>query len=199
MTSRPTTFAEAAAGARPRTADEAPAPPSPPGAPATSFSGNTVVDPRDGEVLDLASAATDQLADLVLECQRRERDLQAGRRAAEDELRGRLEREGRRVAVVGDYELSLDSGRARAWDADDLEATVRDLLDRGVLDATWTAGLIKRETKVDGRAAQRLLGMLSGPPKAAVEACFKWESKGRQRVQITRVPDLAEALSRGPA
>jgi hypothetical protein len=146
---------------------------------------DTVTNPQTGEVLDVAGATTTQLTELVLACRAREADITTWRRAAEDEIRVRLEAEGRRVAVVGDYELEISSGRGRAWDADELDGVLRDLVHRGIVTVSEVADVIHREFKVDGRAAARLLGALDGEAKAEVEQCFRWEQKGRPRLTIT--------------
>jgi len=147
-----------------------------------------IVHPDTGEVVEaLESAATDRLCDLKLALEDREREMRQMRSAIEFELRSRLEREGRRLAVVGDYEISVDSARTRVWDADDLEVVLRDLVGRGMLQASEVSGLISREVKVDGRKAQRLLGALIGEARDAVAGCFRWERRGNPRLLVTRV------------
>jgi hypothetical protein len=153
-----------------------------------------VVDPSTGELILLSTRSTDLLVDLILELRARVQSYTAWRKAAEAEIRKRLEAEGRRIAVVGDHELSVEASRGRAWDPDDLGLVVRELLDEGHLVAGEVTGLLRKETKVDGRLAQSLLGRLTGEPKSRLEGCFRWELKGTPKLQITPVPNLADAL-----
>jgi hypothetical protein len=95
----------------------------------------------------------------------------------DDELRRRLEHDGRREAVVGGYQLSVRGGRQRVWDADELEGVVRDLVSSGVLDAGEIAELISREPKVNGRLAASILDRLSGAARDVFAACFAWEAR----------------------
>lgn len=153
-----------------------------------------VVDPRDGTILDsLADQKPDLLAEVALELRRREQQLHDMRELVEAELTDRVLADNdkdRRVAitVLDDYELRVERARSRRWDGDDLEATLEQLHQQGVLRAGEWTGLVTREPKVDGKAAQRLLGQLSGQSLAAVEACFEWEHKGRPRLTITPCP-----------
>jgi hypothetical protein len=149
-----------------------------------------VVDPRTGEVLDdLPDVPTDQMAATALELADRAQQLGQMRDVVEGELRARLEAQGRRLAVVGDYELAVRAGRSRVWDPDDLEATLGDLVDQGVLQAGEIAGLVSREPKVDGRQAQQLLGRLTGAAKDALAACFRWQD-GKPKLTITPIAQL---------
>jgi len=152
-----------------------------------------VVDPRDGTVLDdLAEQPTRALAPLAVELKRREQLFKGMRELVEAELTERVRKAGRRIMAAGDYELTVEAARQRAWDGDELELVLRELVDRGVLTAgELPDGLISRAPRVDGRAALRLLGMLIGSAKARVEECFTWETKGRPRLLIT--PSVALA------
>jgi hypothetical protein len=150
------------------------------------------VDPRDGRVLgDMTVEPSTVLADLVLELKRRESELRSWRDVVEAELRGRLAAEHRRLAVVGDYELRVDSGRGE-WDGDELEGVLRALIDDGTLAVRDVTGIVTRQTKVDGHAARRLLNSLTGPPKAAVGDCYR-QGVGKPRLTVTRAVELLPA------
>lgn len=152
-----------------------------------------VVNPRDGTILDnLNNQPSDLLAAVAHDLRAREKQLAEMRKAVEAVLLGRLEQEGRRLALVGDYEIQVDTGRGRVWDGEDLEHALRELVDAGTLQAGELTGLIRHETKVDGKAAVRLLGLLSGRPRGLVEACFRWETKGRPRLTVTPSVQLLE-------
>jgi len=171
------------------------APAAPAATPASIGQDEVLVDPRSGEVVDLGAAPSDQLIDVVLECRRQEAMLSKWRKASEDELRRRLEREGRRVAVVGDYELKVDTGFRREWNADDLRYALDELVRRGVLAAGEIPdGLIKRT--VNGTLALQVLNRLSGEPRELVEDCYRTKSTA-PRLTVSPVPNLADALSEG--
>ena len=145
-----------------------------------------IVHPASGEVLPL-DATTDLLAEAALEIKQRERQLREMRQLVETELLGRLERQGRRRATVGDYEIAVESsGRSRVWDPDDLEATCRELVDNGVLQTSELGGLITTVPKVDGKLAAALLTRVTRPARDALERCFSWEQRGRARLSVTK-------------
>jgi len=148
----------------------------------------TVVDPQSGQVYDApADLPSDRLAELAYRLRQAEAERRLWRRAIEDELRQRLERDGRREAVVGDYSLAITSGRSREWDADELEGAVQGLVDAGVLQAGEIAELLTRDVKVNGVLARQLLERLSGAPHDVIASCFTWVQKS-PRVVIEPVP-----------
>jgi hypothetical protein len=80
------------------------------------------------------------------------------------------------------------------WDADELERTLRDLVDEGALSAGELTGVIRHETTVSRSEAKRLVGRLHGRAAAAVKACCTWRD-GRTRVRVTPVVQLPEPAS----
>lgn len=144
-----------------------------------------VYDPDDGTVIDLEQHSTGLLAHLVLGFKEREQRYRQMRELVERELMGRVQDGGRKIVLVEGLELKIEYGRGRVWDPDELEHAVRELVDQGTLHAGELTGLITRETKVDGKLAQRLLGALHGPALERVETCFRWEKKSRPRLSIT--------------
>lgn len=183
-------------------ADPPPAPvPDEPGpAPATVAPEVVVADPVTGEIIDdLPGADPALLASLVPIFEHQERRLHAMRAAVEDELRDRLKRKGTKLDVYGDFEVSYKPARSRKWDPADLELVVADLVARDIVRAGDVAELMHVETVVNGRAAQRLLGALRGPPKQELEGCFTWEDSSRPKLTVTPVPDLADALPEAAA
>jgi len=153
-----------------------------------------VIDPTSGEVFDSpADLPTDRLAELGYRLRQAEAERKLWRRAVDDELRRRLEHDGRREAVVGDYQLAVSTGRSRVWSPDDLEAAVRDLIDTGVVQAGEITDLIRRETKVNGRVAASLLDRLTGAPRELVASCFAWEQSRSPSLSIepiaTQLPE----------
>jgi hypothetical protein len=155
-----------------------------------------IVNPATGELLDgLEFQPPERLAELSYNI----RDLQAKLKdfdaLIDDELRRRLDARGRRQMVFGEWDVELQQGRNEAvWDADDLEAALRALVDDGTLNAGECTGLITHETVVHRTELNRLLGHLSGQARAAVEACRTWRRKGAGRVRVEKqVPLIPES------
>ena len=151
----------------------------------------TVGDPVTGEALTL-DAASDRLAEVALALKEREAQLKKWRWHIEDELIERLRAEDRKRATVGDWEIEIESsGYGRVWDADDLEAAARELLDAGVVGGAEVAGLLTPQPdKVDGKRALRLLDRVPAEARRALERCFEWQRKGRPRLSVTRSVQL---------
>lgn len=155
-------------------------------------SDDLIFDPRTGEVIDnWTTEPSDRLAALVLEHARCEKRLADMRKRIEAELDGRLEALGRKRAVVGDYEIAKQDGsRSRAWDGDELENVLTELVNTGVVTAGEVADIVTRATKVNGTKARDLLNRLDGRAKQALEECFTWETKGRPKLTVTPVAQL---------
>lgn len=152
-----------------------------------------VVHPATGEVLDeLASQPPEVLADAYLAVKDELARLEAIRRALRAELQQRLTIRGVARMTVGDYEVGQSHGRRSVWDGDELEHVVRDLLDAGAITHRDIDGLIKHETKVDGRRANSLSSRLVGPHKAAVENCRTWEKDVRGFDVVASLPLVAD-------
>ena len=139
---------------------------------------------QSGELAIDLEASTDELAPVALALAELERELRALRAQVETELLERMRRNDQRVAhLPSGHTLQLRTGRRRVWDPDELETVVRDLVDRGTVNpGAWT-GLVRRETKVDGTLALRLLGQLDGTARRELEECFQWQD-GRPSLKI---------------
>jgi hypothetical protein len=150
-----------------------------------------VAHPFTGELFGaLDSEPPASLADVLLALRERKSQLGKMQTAVETEIRRRLAMRERTVAVWGDFEVEAKPAMERVWDADELEATLRDLYDRGAIDARDTTEVIRKEPVVQRREAQQLLGRLSGDALRAVERCFRWVPKGPARVTVTRSVQL---------
>jgi hypothetical protein len=157
----------------------------------------TAVDPRSGEVIDLANAPHADLVEAFLILQDHERRAKEWRTAVEDEIVKRADTE-QTTFVVGEWQLDIDRGYQRKWDVDDFERTITDIVDRGLARSSGLhavsdfIGLIKTERKVNGAAAALLLNRLDGEALVELRRCFKWEQKGRARVKVTAPQQLTE-------
>jgi hypothetical protein len=144
-----------------------------------------LVIPKTGEQIDLATLATDELATLALNLREWERDDAKARKHVERALIDAMQRREHRVEhTPSGYTIEVNAGHTRVWDPDELEGAARHLVDEGVIQAGQYTGLLRRETKVDGRIAQRLLGALTGTARRTIEACFTWKT-GEPTVKIT--------------
>lgn len=148
-----------------------------------------VVDPRSGEVVELANAPHSELVDVFLELAKREKAFKDWRTAVEDEL---VRRHGDRRAaqVVGNHEVDVDRGYGRVWDPEELEMVAHDLVARGLVRREDVDGLVEDVLKVDGRKAQSLLNRVDGDALAEIRRCFTWAQKGRAKVKVTPVVEL---------
>jgi hypothetical protein len=144
-----------------------------------------VVHPGTGELLDSLDAQPPEvLADALYVLRQRHSDLRKAERALEDELRRRVGNRDRTVFLFGSYEVTAKPEFRRQWDGDELEAVLRELLDRGTLQAAELTEVIRHETVVSGSEAMRLLSRLTGESKQAVQDCFEWVQKGPSRVTV---------------
>ena len=74
---------------------------------------------------------------------------------------------------------SLDRQQISVWDADELEAALRDLVEAGEVQAGDVTEIIRHVTTVNGTEADRLVKRLTGLAKDAVERCRSWRAPGR--------------------
>jgi hypothetical protein len=150
-----------------------------------------VAHPVTGELLDALEAQPPTvLADALLALRERQQQLRAMERSVEAELRRRLAGRERTIIVFGDFEVQARPAARREWDADELEVALRELLDRGAVDARDLTDVIRHETTVSGREALRLMGRLSGQAQHDVERCFRWVQKGPPKVEVARSVQL---------
>jgi hypothetical protein len=153
-----------------------------------------VVNPATGELLErLDAQPAEALVDALVAIRERRAALREAEDVVEVELRRRMDLRGRKLAVIGPWEVEVASGNVREWDADALEGVLRELIDDGVVHAAEVTEVIRHETTVSGREALRIAGRLSGPAKAAVERCFVWRKKGGGRLRIERSVELLPA------
>lgn len=150
-----------------------------------------VVHPVTGEVLvaadiELETLSPDTLAEALLVAREHESQVRNVRVAIERELKARaLRRESKRW-LLERFEIAVKPVRESVWDPDELEATVRELVDRGVVDAGEWTDLIRHETIVSRSTAARLERQLSGAALDALKRCRTW------RVDSTRTKLVVE-------
>jgi len=144
----------------------------------TSVDPHEVVNPRTGEVVDLAAHTTDQVA--VFHEQLRELEVQAreARSVVSDELERRRRAAGSSAkAVVGVRYVATRSLSSSRWDVPGVLAALDDLVRDGVLPAAEAAALVPERTvrKPDGAALNALVSRLVADEQyvhvAALRAC----------------------------
>ena len=145
----------------------------------------TVIEPRTGETVTLATATESQLVDVFLELEKREKQFREWRTAVEDEL---VRRAGDDTHRDG---WDVDQPMSRKWDPEDLIETVSDLVGRGLLTVMDAQGLVRDEPKVDGAKAADLLKRVEGEALVELRKCFTWQ-KGRARVKVTPVAQIEQ-------
>jgi hypothetical protein len=159
-----------------------------------------VVDPRTGVIFKAEDVTDELLVEIFTELERREKQTQEWRRAAEDEL---VRRHGDRRAaqVIGHHEVDIDRAYSRVWDVEDLALVLRDLAATGRIKLSDIDGVIVKqdEYKVDGRKAAALLSRLEKNADqlnrdgdmalTELRRCFTWK-QGRARVRVTPVAEI---------
>jgi hypothetical protein len=87
-----------------------------------------------GEVIDLAGAATSDLARVRDQLVQWERTtLVSAKHAIDDELARRLDYEGRRSAIVGDWKITVAAPTKTAWDGERAHRALRRLVRAGLI------------------------------------------------------------------
>lgn len=130
---------------------------------------SVVVIPMVGEVVDLATAGTDDLADAIDRIRDLEGQLRAAKRQLADEAIQRMDREVNWTLTGEDWKLSAPSPGRVEWDAEAVAATLaRMVIDERVpREAAEQAVAVKPVVKVAG-----LNALLKRPDlKDELEAC----------------------------
>jgi hypothetical protein len=92
-----------------------------------------VVLPSTGELVDLSSMATDEIAGQLTMFAELVKEIGRFKHAAFDELAARLDHEGRRSAFVGEYRIEVTAPVEKRWDMRRLQQTLDAFVERGLL------------------------------------------------------------------
>jgi len=156
------------------------------------------VNPATGEILEhLEQLPPETLCETLAAITAREADLKRWRGPVETELRRRLKIRQTKLAVFGDWEVEATVRRESVWDADQLEAAMRQLVDEGAVTASDLTGVITREPVVSRSKARDLAKRLDGAARELVQACCTWREKPG-RVTVTRSVALRAGEGQGP-
>ena len=131
-----------------------------------------VVHPATAEVLDTTNAGGDQLAQWHDQLAAIKRAADVALKDVDAELRQRMG--DRKLWAAGEYEVSVTGANKSEWDGEELEAVLRDLVAHSVVQAGDVTDVIRHETSVSAREADRLSKQLTGAAHTAVEACRTW-------------------------
>jgi hypothetical protein len=152
-----------------------------------------------GEVLErLDEQPPETLAEAFHLAQEREAEAKRWADALAAELRRRLKMRQARLVVFGDWEVESTVTRESVWDADELEGTLRRLVDEGVVRAGDVADVIVREPVVARAKAKALASRLDGDARAAVQAACTWREKPGKLTVARSVELLAPAPAEPP-
>ncbi len=146
-----------------------------------------VVHPLTGEALDVGDLDGNRLAELHDQLVAIGRLQRQAVTATGHELRQRFG-DRRKPFVTGAWEVSI--GSTSVWDADELEAVLRDLVETGQLHAGDVTEVIRHVTSVNGNEANSLVKRLTGLAKDAVERCRSYKPGA---VAVKRSVALPEA------
>jgi hypothetical protein len=149
-----------------------------------------VVDPMAGEVVDLAVASTDRIADFLVNVRELESQLREQKNLAQREILARMDREAAWTARVGDWVLTAPSPNPRiVYDAETLEAVLAELVESDLIAPNAASAAVERVVvlKVHKNAVNKLL-KLGGAVKARIDALAVEEAPER-KVSVKRRTD----------
>lgn len=150
-----------------------------------------IVHPGTGEVVDVTTLPDEELAEVWVEMEDRERRSKAWREHVTNELRDRLTAKNRKVWPVGAYEVSREDRNESVWEPRELDAVIRELVQNGVVTAVEVADVVSHEPTVSKSNANRFLARLAGDARRAVDECRTWTRKPGP-VKVVRAVQLIE-------
>ena len=157
------------------------------------------VHPGTGEVLEhLDQQPPEALAEALDAIHAREAELKRWGGAIEGELRRRMRALDRRLVVFGDWEVEQPIVRSSEWDAVELEAVLRRLIDEGDGPSfREVADVVTRAPVASRSAATALLRRLQGEAAEAVRETCMWREKPG-KLTVARSVDLLAGVERAP-
>jgi hypothetical protein len=141
-----------------------------------------VVKPVTGELVDLSTATTTDLAAAVLEAREVASVCRRFIAAAGDVLGDRLDYEGVASTTVGEWGVAVGPATERVWDYEKLEATLDRLVTDEVISAEKADKCVRHKPEVRWSEIKRLLE--SPRTREAVEACYEDRPVSSRRVTV---------------
>lgn len=108
------------------------------------MTGQQLVHPATGEILELADRTTDQLAELAAGAADYIRQVHEFRTAVEQVIAERMDRELSRTAQVGGWKLTVNAPTRDEWDLDRLAQVLGELVERGVISVDAAGQVIEQ-------------------------------------------------------
>jgi uncharacterized protein YdhG (YjbR/CyaY superfamily) len=138
----------------------------------------SVIVPGTGELVDIASAASEALAEIFDAIADAEQQLRTQKRELIDEIAKRLDHDGRRSLRVSDsLKFEVNAPTEKVWDLDELRATLAELVAEKTITERKSGACIKWEPKP---VWSELKTLLSDPRcKARVEHCYSEQPTNR--------------------
>jgi uncharacterized protein YdhG (YjbR/CyaY superfamily) len=138
----------------------------------------TVLVPSTGEVVDLATAASEALAEIFESIADAEQQLRSQKRELIDEIAKRLDQDGRRsLRVSPDLKFEVNTPTEKVWNLDELRATLAELVAEETITERKAAACVRFEPKP---VWSELKTLLSDPRcKARIEHCYSEEPHTR--------------------
>lgn len=147
----------------------------------------TVTDPVQGEQLDLATAPSERLGQLLLDVREHESKLRELKTLINEELHARFDRQRVWTANIGGLKLTGKSDAMVAeWNVEDLMEVLDGMVDRGEIttDAVERAIEVKTEYRV---RATGINALLKSPQLAEkLETCRQMVEPEGRRVSVSR-------------
>lgn len=148
----------------------------------------TVVDPVQGEALELASATPERLARLLVDVREHEGQLRELKRLVALEVAERADKARRWTLEAGPYKLTVPSDApVVSWRVEELQEELDQMVAEGVLDPAAVGRAVRVTVKYEVVAAG-MAALLKNPTFAARLAPYRSESEPEnRRVSVSRV------------
>jgi hypothetical protein len=150
-----------------------------------------LVIPVTGELVPL-DAESDILAEAAWRMRELETELARVRRQVGEELVRRMDMENLRSVEVAGYVISVDAPGGVDWDAKQLDETLGQLVEGGVITEGARRRVVPLKPSVSQRELKKLLATLDSPDLELVEACSEASRKTR-RVKVDNAAMKARA------
>ncbi len=147
----------------------------------------TVMVPVTGEVLDLSTAGTAELAEVRDDALDYERQLRTFKHQLDEELHRRMDFEGSLTLRDGPWEIKGKAPTTTQWDVTKLRATLEDLVRAGHFSARAAEKLLRPEVVLKPQAGKlnTIMRTMPGPVRDALEACRE-EVPQERRASVKR-------------
>lgn len=155
-----------------------------------------IIHPVSGEVLELETATTTDVAEALARLGDLYNDLAAFKTRLVDEIAGRMDKANARTETVGNYKIEVNAPRTEAYPVPTMRQALQELVDAGALEASVLDRVIttpepkEPEPRVELREVNKL--KRHGDPRVqAAIARVRDVQPARRTAKITRLEDQA--------